>query len=62
MATLPESRTPYLLQTINWVFDPMGYAEHNFQAMGDVFDVKLPPVTSKQSLAFLNHPEAVHLR
>lgn len=59
MATVPQSYTPHLLQTLQWIFDPLGYARGRFQSMGDIFEVKLPPATQDESFIFLNHPEAV---
>ncbi|MEO1093851.1 MAG: cytochrome P450 [Cyanobacteria bacterium J06638_28] len=59
MATVPQSYTPHLLQTLQWIFDPLGYARGRFQSMGNVFEVKLPPATQDESFIFLNHPEAV---
>jgi cytochrome P450 len=59
MVTIPKSQSPYLLQTLHWVFDPLSYADMHFQAMGDVFSVELPPATPERSLTFLNHPEAI---
>ena len=59
MATLPRSYTPMLMESLQWAFDPLGYADSRFRIMGDVFGTNLPPAPEGGTLVFLNHPDAV---
>lgn len=59
MTKIPESYNPYPLQTLQWIFDPIGYAETYGRNLGDVFDARLPPSHENQSLTLVSHPEAV---
>lgn len=58
MVTIPRSSTPALLQTLQWVFNPLGYMERNFQRFGDFFQAEISPV-NPEPLVLVNHPEAI---
>ncbi|NET37139.1 MAG: hypothetical protein F6K19_34805 [Cyanothece sp. SIO1E1] len=58
MVTIQSSRTPALLQTLQWVFNPLGYMETNFQRFGDCFRAEISPV-NPEPLILIHHPEAI---
>lgn len=58
MVTLPQPKTPGLAQILQWVFNPIGYMETNFDRFGDLFGAKIVPTESKP-LVLVNHPDAV---
>jgi cytochrome P450 len=58
MVAIQSPKTPALVQTLQWVFNPLGYAETNFQRFGNVFQAKISPANS-EPLILLNHPEAI---
>ena len=59
MATIPHSKTPTLLQNLQWVFKPVGYMETNFQHFGDLFRAEILPMNPEPAI-LVNHPEAIH--
>ncbi|HEY9663220.1 MAG TPA: cytochrome P450 [Allocoleopsis sp.] len=58
MTSVPRSSTPALLQLLQWVFNPLGYMETNFQRFGDFFHVEVSPV-NPEPFVMVNHPEAI---
>lgn len=58
MVTIPRSKTPALLQILQWVFNPLGYMETNFQRFGSLFQAELSPV-NPEPMVLVNHPEAI---
>ena len=58
MNTVPRSNTPTLLQLLQWVFNPLGYMETNFQRFGDFFQAEISPV-NPEPFVLINHPEAI---
>lgn len=58
MATIPRSKTPHLLQMLQWVFNPLGYIETNVQRLGDLFGAAISP-THPDKTILVNHPEAI---
>ncbi|MGB3612300.1 MAG: cytochrome P450 [Elainellaceae cyanobacterium] len=58
MVALPQSKTPGLAQILQWVFNPLGYMETNFDRFGDLFGARIVP-TESQPLVLVNHPDAV---
>ena len=58
MVTIPSSKTPKLLQNLQWVFNPVGYMETNFQRFGDLFRAEILPMNS-EPVVLVNHPEAM---
>ncbi|MGL5081025.1 MAG: cytochrome P450 [Microcoleaceae cyanobacterium] len=58
MVSIPKPKTPELAQTLQWVFNPLGYMETNFQRFGDFFQAEVSPV-NPEPLIFVNHPEAM---
>lgn len=39
--TIPRSQTPELLQTTQWILDPVGYMQKNFSRHGDIFQAPI---------------------
>lgn len=39
--TIPASKTPQPIQIGNWILDPVGYMEKNFQKYGDIFEAQV---------------------
>jgi cytochrome P450 family 110 len=58
MVTIQSPKTPALLQTLQWVFNPLGYMKTNSQRFGDIFQAKISPA-NPEPLILLNHPEAI---
>ncbi len=58
MVSIPSSNTPALVQTLQWVFNPLGYMRKNFEQSGDFFRAEVSPVNA-EPLVFINHPEAI---
>ncbi|MBW4469933.1 MAG: cytochrome P450 [Stenomitos rutilans HA7619-LM2] len=58
MVAIPHSQTFALVQTLQWVFDPVGYMEKNFQRFGGFFRAEISPV-NPEPIVFVNHPEAI---
>src|SRR5579883_1710782 len=50
-------RTPYILQILQWVADPVGYMEKAAQQHPDIFTTVL--VGSQDPWIFVNHPQAI---
>lgn len=58
MVAIPHPKTPALLQTLQWVFNPVGYMEKNYQRFGAFFRAEISPVNA-EPIILINHPEAV---
>ncbi|MDF5720580.1 MAG: cytochrome P450 [Rhizonema sp. PD37] len=58
MVSIPSSNTPALVQTLQWVFNPLGYMRKNFEQRGDFFRAEVSPV-NPEPIVFINHPEAI---
>lgn len=58
MVAIQRPKTPALLQTLQWVFDPLNYMETNFQRFGALFRAEISPVNA-EPIIFVNHPDAV---
>ncbi|MGB3570674.1 MAG: cytochrome P450 [Phormidesmis sp.] len=58
MNTIPRPRTPEAIQTTQWVLNPVGYMQTNFNRYGDLFQ---SPITSNGSspYLFVNSPKAI---
>lgn len=57
MIAVKRPKTPALLQTLQWVFNPLEYMETNFQRFGDLFQAEISPVNPP--LILVNHPQAI---
>jgi len=59
-AIIPDGpKSPYWLQLIHWVADPVGYMEAAAQRYGDIFAV--PMRKNPGSLLYVSHPQAMKL-
>lgn len=58
MVAVPHSKTPALIQILQWVFNPLGYMETNFQRFGSFFRAEISPV-NPEPIVLVNHPEAI---
>jgi cytochrome P450 len=58
MTAIPESTTPPFLQSLQWIFDPLGYLQRNCQRYGDIFNAQISK-NYTNSLAIVSHPQAL---
>ena len=58
MNSIPRSKTPVILQNLQWVFNPISYMETNFQRYGDLFQAEIAPMNS-EPMILVNHPEGI---
>lgn len=58
MNTIPLTRTPSILQTFQWILNPIGYMQRNFSRHGDVFQAPIV-WSSATPYCFLSEPEAI---
>ena len=58
MRTIPTPKVPELVQAMQWILDPLGYMNRNFQRYGDIF---YSPVIwrSPEPLLMVNAPQAL---
>lgn len=43
MKTIPRTQSPKILQTFQWILNPVGYMQENFSRHGDVFQAPIAP-------------------
>jgi cytochrome P450 family 110 len=58
MKTVPTPNTPMVLQTAQWVFNPLGYMTTNYKRYGDIFEAKVFFGINKP-LIFVQEPNAL---
>ena len=58
MKTIPRTQSPEILQTLQWVLNPVGYLQKNFSRHGDVFQAPIAPSNAKPYY-LLSHPKDI---
>ena len=58
MPSVPTPTTPHLLQLSQWILDPVGYMQSNFQRYGDLFNAAVQ-WGQDNTIMLVNEPQAI---